>query len=332
MSTVTRSSETKSAARRRAKNPFTKYLVLYLALTIGSVWALTVFMMIDYDMVVSVIGELELTNPVVIIILHSPAIAALIVLFAYDGWRGIANFARTLVPRRKDLIWLGGLMLIMAVYIFAVRYLAMLFGIEVPAEPIPPLDMLLTFLSMFVMEIGMVAIAIGWFGFFLPYMHRVTGSRVWAGVATGVGIGVFVAPGNIFASFELATAWPLYVTQLVVLSIGMSMLLTVGKGNILFFLLPFWVSASGSWLGLYNFDKPTQLVQLGLFSTLVVVLWLVLRRRPGGLAAPHTFPEYLENEYTTAQVAPIPGRGNRSQELVALAEAESVTAVGQAAE
>ncbi|MFT4295993.1 MAG: hypothetical protein QM582_11345 [Micropruina sp.] len=325
---MTQATPQSAPAGRRPARPFTKYLVLYLVLTIGSVWALTIFFLADFDLATRVVGDLQLTNPLVVVILHSPAIAALLIFFLYDGWRGVANFFRSLVPRRRDWIWIPVLALIMLGYIFAVRGIAMLAGVPVPPDPLPPLPGLLTFLSMFVMEIGMVAITIGWFGFFLPFMHRITKSHLAAGVATGVGIGVFVAPGNLFSSFELATAWPLYVAQLCVLCTGMSLLLSRMKGNVLFFLVPFWVSASGSWLNLYYFNTPTQVVQLVLFGALVLVLHRTLSRSAGGLDPRFTFPEYLEHDYTAGMGAVPPGHGNRSAELMAAstpsAGAESV--------
>ncbi|WP_157930780.1 hypothetical protein [Glycomyces xiaoerkulensis] len=305
-----------SPSTRRAAKPYAKYLVLYLILTIGSVWALTLFYLLAYDFAVDTLGELGLRNPVVVVILHSPAIAALLVLFLYDRWRGLANFGRSLVPRKKDLLWIPALLALMFGYIFAIRYLCILFGIDVPPEPQSPVQMVLTFLELFYMEVGMVAIAIGWFGFFLPFMHRLTGKHVSSGVLTGLGIAVFVAPGNVFASFELAIAWPLYAAQLCVLCIGMSFLLSRMKGNVLFFLLPFWASASGSAMQLYYFAIPTQFVQLTLFAVLVAALYLVLKRQAGGgeLDPPFAFPGYLEREYTVRMGAVFPGSGDRSRE------------------
>lgn len=301
---------------KRPAKPYTKYLVLYLALTVGSVWALVLFYLASYDLAMQLFGALELSNPLVIVVLNSPAIAAVIILAHYDGVRGIVNFLRTLVPRRKDLVWLPVLAALMVAYVYAVRYVCMLFGIPVPPDPESPLEMVGSFFGLFLGEVGMLAIAVGWFGFFLPLMHRVTGSHIKSGIATGLGIGIFVAPGNLFSSFELATAWPLYVAQLSVLAIGMSFLLSRMKGNVLFFLVPFWVSASGSHWKMYIFMTPTQLVQMALFGALVVVLYLVLKRQARGeLDPPFVFPEYLENEYTVRMGAVLPGVGNKSKEL-----------------
>lgn len=295
-----------------------KYLWTYVALTIGLMWGVIALYLPDYERMAAILGELETTSPIVIFLLHSPAIAAFVVLLWYDGWRGVANYLRTWVPRRKDLPWIPVLMGLMLLYIFAVRWVCQLVGIEVPPNPMGFGEGVVRFLELFYLEVGMVAIGIGWFGFLLPLMHRATGSRIAAGALTGLGIGLFVAPGNVLSSFELATAWPLYTAQLCVLGIGMSLLMSKMKGNTLFFLLPFWVSASGSHFGLYIFAKDTQVVQIALFTVLVFVLYFVLKAQGGGRLEPvHTFPEYLENAYTTRVGAPFPGKGDRSRELAA---------------
>ena len=164
-------------------------------------------------------------------------------------------------------------------------------------------------------EVGMVAIGIGWFGIFLPLMHRLTGSHLWSGIATGGGVAVIAAPGNLFSSFNLAMVWPLYALQLVILGVAMSLLLSRMKGNTLFFLIPFWVSASGSLWRAYYFAAATQLVQITLLLALTGILYLVLRHQASGnMTVPHTFPEYLEQDYTVREGVILPGRGNRSSE------------------
>lgn len=278
------------------------YLVAYLVATLGSVWGLSLFYLFNYDFAVAWLGELGMTNPVVIVVLHSPAFATFGILLAYDGWRGVVNFLRTLIPSHREALWLPVLAAIMLAYVFAIRIGCELTGIPVPPNPMSAVEMLTGFLYLFYGEIGMVAMGIGWFGFFLPAMHRLTRSHLLSGLATGAGIAVYVAPGNLFSSFDLAIAWPLYATQLIILSIGMSYLLTRMRGNVLFFLIPFWVSASGSLWRMYYFTAYTQLIQLSLFAPLVVVLYLVLRREArGSLGLPHTFPEYLETFSTASE-------------------------------
>ncbi|WP_130873392.1 hypothetical protein [[Pseudopropionibacterium] massiliense] len=300
---------------RLSRRPCTSYVAVFLALTIGAVWGLCLFYLLNHEFAAAVLGPLVLTNPVVMLVLHSPALAALGILLAYDGARGVANFLRTLVPRRRDLLWLPILIAVMLAYVFAVRLGCVAAGIPVPPDPMPPLDMLTSFISLLWGEVGMVAIGIGWFGVFLPLMHRLTGSHLWSGIATGGGVAVFVAPGNLFSSFNLAIAWPLYALQLVILGVAMSLLLSRMKGNMLFFLIPFWVSASGSLWRTYYFAAATQLVQITLLLALTGILYLVLfHQARGNMAAPHTFPEYLEQDYTLREGAVLPGRGNRSCE------------------
>ncbi len=299
--------------QQRAGRPYIAHMATFLALTVGSVWALTLFYLANYEFAVMTLGTLSLTNPVVVVILNSPAIATVVILLSYDGPRGLLNFFLTLIPRRRDLLWLPALAAAMLVYVLAVHFACMAAGIPVPPEPMSPSEMFSSFLGLFFGEAGMLAIAMGWFGFFLPAMHRLTKSHLWSGVATGLGIGLFAAPGNLFSSFDLATAWPLYTLQLIILSIAMSHLLTRMKGNVLFFLVPFWVSASGSMWRMYYFTASTQLIQIALFTPMVVILCTVLSRQDRKASRePHSFPEYLENTYTTQTGAVISGKGDRS--------------------
>lgn len=301
------------------RRPYARYATAYLALTVGLIWALCLVYMINYDVAVATLGELTLGNPIVVVVLHSPAIAAFGILLAYDGPRGLLNFLRTLVPRRRDWAWLPALVVVMLAYVFAVRLGCLLVGIPVPEDPMAPGDMFVGFVQLLWREVGMLAVCVGWFGFFLPLMHKWTRSHVWSGIATGGGIALFVAPGNVFSSFELAIAWPLYATQFIILSITMSLLLSRMKGNVLFFLIPFWVSASGSLWRLYHFAAPTQFIQIALLAALALTLYFVLKR--SGLPEMHTFPEYLEADYTRRLGAVLPGKGNRSRETVVVPEA-----------
>jgi len=143
-------------------------VAVFLALTIGTVWGLCLFYLLNYEFAAAVLGPLVLTNPVVMLVLHSPALAALGILLVYDGARGVANFLRTLVPRRRDLLWLPILIAVMLAYVFAIRLGCVAVGIPVPPDPMPPLDMLTSFISLLWGEVGMVAIGIGWVGVFLP--------------------------------------------------------------------------------------------------------------------------------------------------------------------
>ncbi|WP_010533488.1 hypothetical protein [Brachybacterium squillarum] len=299
--------------RLRAPRPL---LLLFLLLGVAPVWALAVTYLVAYDLAYKTLGELTLRNPLVIIALNATAIAGVVVLLVYDGPRALRNLLASLIPRPRDLVWVPILIAAMILYLVGVRAICSLLGIPVPAEPAPGLEKVSIWWGLFLGETGMLAIALGVFGVLLPLLQRITGDRLRAGLGTGLVLGLIVAPGNIFASFDQATAWPLYTVQFCVLGVFSSYLLSAVKGNILFFLLAFWVSASGTAMGMYYFMPLTQLVQIAVFVVFTLVLRAWLGRRTGpGMPPPHTFPEYLESRYTREQGAPIPGRGDRSRTL-----------------
>lgn len=144
----------------------------YLALTVGLVWPVCLVYVTNYDSAVSSLGELTLRNPIVVVVLHSPAIAAFDILLAYDGPRAVLNFLRTLVPQRQDWAWRPVLAVIMLAYVFAVRFGHQPVGIPVPTGPMAPGGMLVGFVQLLWREVGMPAICLGRFGFLLPLMHK----------------------------------------------------------------------------------------------------------------------------------------------------------------
>ena len=80
---------------------------------------------------------------------------------------------------------------------------------------------------------------------------------------------------------------------------------------------------------MYYFAALTQLVQIALLTLLAAVLYFVLRRR--GMPRLHTFPEYLEEDYTTGVGAPLPGKGNRSRSVTDDSVPEAVTSAAKGA-
>ena len=58
---------------RLSRRPCTSYVAVFLALTIGAVWGLCLFYLLNHEFAAAVLGPLVLTNPVVMLVLHSPA-------------------------------------------------------------------------------------------------------------------------------------------------------------------------------------------------------------------------------------------------------------------
>ncbi|CAM5713768.1 hypothetical protein LSPH24S_08612 [Lysinibacillus sphaericus] len=58
--------------------------------------------------------------------------------------------------------------------------------------------------------------------FLMPYLQKKYNSNIKAGVITGLIFGIYVLPGYVITSFELAAIFPLYVIQLMLFLIFIS--------------------------------------------------------------------------------------------------------------
>lgn len=266
-------------ATEKKKNVHKKYLITFIVVTFGLCWGICLLYVLFYDRLVPVFGELELTNPLVILALNAPSVIGLIIYFWYDGLRGLGGYLKTLIPRKKDLIWFPIIIVVMVLYVVAVRLICMLVGVAVPEMTLGPANTLMVFLRNFYEEIGMLGTAFGYYGFVLPYLQKRFNSNIKAGMLTGFILGMFVAPGYIFSSFETATNFPFYVAQMMILSVCISYVLNATRGNVLFFLMMFWIASTGSKVQLYYFIPSVQIIQIALFAVLWVVLHYVFKSK-----------------------------------------------------
>lgn len=278
---------------------YTKLLVIYLAITFGICWGISLLYAISYDTMASLLGELTLQNPIVVIVLNSPGVAGLIIYLIYGGFSSLKDYLWTLVPRKKDLKWFPIIIVVMTVYIICVRLICILVNIDVPEITYTPGEMLIVFLKNFYEETGMIGQCFGWFGFMLPYLQAKFKNNIKAGLVTGLAFGLFLAPGYVFSSFETATAYPFYLVQMMCLSTCVSYVLNETKGNVLFFLLAFWIAASGSKLQLYYFVPSVQIVQIVLFVVLFIIMYFVFKKRNEGKKPEEVlqmFPDFIKRE------------------------------------
>lgn len=273
-----------------------KYLLIYLLISFGVCWGISLLYVIAYPVMSSLFGDLTLENPIVIFALNVPGIATFLMYFLYDGLKGIKDFLRTLIPRKKDLIWIPIIIAIMVLYVISVRIVCLIVKIDVPEIEYTPLQMLELFLKNFLGETGMIGQIFGWYGFLLPYLQAKTKSDVKSGLLTGFIFALFLLPGYAFSSFETATAYPFYIAQQMLFSLCATFVLNKVKGNLLFFLLAFWIAATGSKVNLYYFIPSVQIVQIALFLVILAIIYPIFKKHNAGKAPEEKlqmFPDFL---------------------------------------
>ena len=259
-----------------------KYLLIFLCLCFGVCWGICLLYALMSDTMTKTFGELTLSNPLVHFIMNMPALAALIMYFLYDGKKGILDFLKTLIPRKKDLKWIPIVIVGMVVYLICVRLVCIAVGIEVPEMEYSLPQMLKIFLVNFIGETGMIGQVFGWFGFLLPYMYAKTKKGIVSGIWTGFIFSMFLMPGYVFSSFEAATSFPFYMAQNILFSVCATFVLNEVKGNLLYMLLAFWIAATGSKVKLYNFVPSVQIVQIALFVVMFMILYFIFKKKNAG--------------------------------------------------
>jgi len=269
-----------------------KFLYLYLAIAFGACYGVAIVFIFFADLVVPLVGELTLMHPIAIIALYSPTIAGFITYYAMGGWKGVKDLLMRIVPRKEHLFWIPILVATAVVFAASMHYGSKLFGIPVPDNSYTVWGMVgKTFLNLF-QETGLIGGVFGWIGFLLPYLQEKLKNNVTSGLITGLLFGIWVLPGYIISSFGTQTAYIYYVIQLMIFVVFQSYVFNATKGNIFFYLLTFWLVATGSQIDLYYFNPQVQIMQITFFLLAAIVLHLIYKKKSE--VSLQTLPRYVQ--------------------------------------
>lgn len=252
-------------------------LLLYLSLTFGICWGLIAVLVVFYDTLHPILGDMTIFNPIVMAALYAPTAAGLIVYFVEGGIGAVKHLLMKLIPRKKDIIWFPVIFAMVVLFVICMRFGSLAFGIPVPDRTFTLPQMLYqAFINLFE-ETGLIGGAFGWFGYLLPYLQQKSHSTIKSGLLTGFFFGLLVLPGYVVDSFQTVTLYPFYVAQLMVFSVFISYLFNVTKGNLLLYIFTFWLVACGSRLQFYYFIPQVQIMQIAFFLLAATVLHIVLK-------------------------------------------------------
>jgi len=177
-------------------------LLPFLALTFGLAWGLFALLVFLPDWVSAAFGPMSAANPLFILAVYSPAIAAFLVVAIYGGPAAVAAFARRLLKWRIPPLWLVFLLL----GIPAVSVLGAALAGRPLIAPLPEggLGGLIAVLA-FMLVLGPVE-EFGWRGVARPLLQRHM-APVWAGVVLGLIWGLWHLPA-FFAEGTPQDGWP----------------------------------------------------------------------------------------------------------------------------
>ena len=144
-----------------------KTLIPLLAISFGLTWTIAAILILFYDQVVAIFGEISMSNPLYILATYSPGIAGVVLVLRHYGFEGLGRFFKRLTMWRAPVKW--WLFLILGVPAVVYTAAAIKGSINDPF-PFATLPELLSALAL-ALFLGPIE-EFGWRGVALPLLQR----------------------------------------------------------------------------------------------------------------------------------------------------------------
>ncbi len=203
-------------------------LIPFLALAFGVTWGIAALLVLFGDSIIAIFGELSLSNPLIFLMIYSPAFAGIFLVWRNEGWRGLGRFFRRLTLWRAPGAW----WLFLIAGIPAVVYAgAAIKGTSGDPLPFPSWQAALPALAL-ALFLGPIE-EFGWRGVALPLLQR-RFAPFWAGLLLGVIWAVWHLPA--FLGSEMPqSSWAIapYLGGIVAISVILTPLFNAARGSLL---------------------------------------------------------------------------------------------------
>jgi hypothetical protein len=105
--------------RRQADGMSTRTLLAFFAITFGLCWGVASLLLVFADQLEPLFGPVSGTNPVFVLAVYAPGIAAVALVWRHYGVKGLGSFFKRVTLWRMPIVWWAFLLL----GIPAVKYL-----------------------------------------------------------------------------------------------------------------------------------------------------------------------------------------------------------------
>jgi membrane protease YdiL (CAAX protease family) len=186
-------------ANLRKSNPMTgKTLIPLIVLSFGLTWSIAAILILFYDQVVAIFGEITISNPLYILAVYSPGIAGVFLVWRHFGVAGLGSFFKRMTLWRAPLKW--WLFLIMGVPAVVYTGAAIKGSISDPL----PFTTLSGALSAIALALFLGPIEeFGWRGVALPLLQR-RFAPFWSGLILGTIIAAWHIPAFLLSGSPLS--------------------------------------------------------------------------------------------------------------------------------
>ena len=215
--------------RRSTDNMSTRTLMAFFGLAFGLCWGVASLLLVFADALEPILGPVSGTNPLFVLAVYAPGIAAVALVWRHFGVRGLGSFLSRVTLWRMPIGWWAFLIL----GVPAVKYLgAVLSGTIDDPFLFSPWYTLLPALLL-TLFIGPVGEEFGWRGLALPLLQR-RFAPLWASLVLGSVWGLWHFPAFLLSGTP-QSAWSIAPYTLGVLSLGVIVtpMFNAAKGSIL---------------------------------------------------------------------------------------------------
>ena len=213
----------------RKSNTMTgRTLIPFLALSFGLTWGIAAILIFFYDQVFAIFGEIDLSNPLVILAVYSPGIIGVFLVWRHYGIKGLGSFLRRLTLWRAPLRWWLFLILGIPAIVYAGAAINGTLSDPIPfsswTAALPALA-----LAMFLGPIE----EFGWRGLALPLLQR-RFAPFWAGLILGIIWAAWHIPSFLMSGMP-QSSWSVapYFLAIVAISVILTPFFNASKGSLL---------------------------------------------------------------------------------------------------
>jgi membrane protease YdiL (CAAX protease family) len=203
-------------------------LIPFLVLAFGLTWSIAAILILFYDQVVAIFGEISISNPLYILAVYAPGIAGVFLVRRHYGLAGLGSFFKRLTLWRAPVKW----WLFLILGIPAVVYIgAVIKGTIGDPFPFSPWYQVLPALGL-ALFLGPIE-EFGWRGIALPLLQR-RFAPFWAGLILGIICATWHIPAFLLSGSPMSD-WSFvpYFGGVIAINVILTPFFNVSKGSLL---------------------------------------------------------------------------------------------------
>jgi membrane protease YdiL (CAAX protease family) len=205
-----------------------KTLIQFLALSFGLSWGIATLLILFTDQIAAIFGEISLSNPLVILMVYSPGLAGVFLVWRHYGLEGLRSFFKRLTLWRAPLRWWLFLIFGIPAVVFIGAAIA---GTISDTFPFSPWYQVLPALAL-ALFLGPIE-EFGWRGLALPLLQR-RFAPFWAGLILGGIWALWHVPALLMSGLPQG-AWSAapYFLGIIAISVILTPFFNAARGSLL---------------------------------------------------------------------------------------------------